>query len=585
VEQRRALVDIPDDADGLVKKREILADIREKSANLLVCADLISGTALASGSWLDAAKQADEGPIEKTREVAKRVLVKDQPDGAFDRHPLHWPLVFPEVFSAERPGFDAVIGNPPFLGGQKLTGSLGAAYREYLVGQVGHGVRGSADIIAYFLLRAHEVLNAGGQTGLIATNTLAQGDTREVGLDQVAASGTEIRQAIKSKPWPSRSAVLEYAAVWTTRTLPAPEAERRVDGLVARKVTTTLDPAARITGNPRRLAINSGRAFVGVFILGMGFTMEPGYAKELIQRNNRNKEVLFPYLNGQDLNSRCDSSASRWVINFHDWPEERAKMFPECYDQVVRLVKPEREQNNDKKRREIWWRFTRSSPELYASIRRLKRVVVIARVSKTVLPVMVPTGQVFSIDLNVFATDDTGMLALLSSAPHYWWAISRGSTMKGDLRYTPSDVFDTLPLPDLTLELGSLGSRLDAFWRDLMLARQAGLTATYNLVHDPKSTDDDIAELREIHKAIDVAVTRAYGWTDLLDAGLDHGFHDTRQGTRYTIGPAVRQEILDRLLELNHARYAEEVRAGLHNKKISRKKPLEGAEGDTLFDM
>jgi hypothetical protein len=99
-----------------------------------------------------------------------------------------------------------------------------------------------------------------------------------------------------------------------------------------------------------------------------------------------------------------------------------------------------------------------------------------------------------------------------------------------------------------------------------MLVRQAGLTATYNLVHDPDCADADIAELRDIHRAIDETVVRAYGRADLVDSGLDHGFHDTRQGTRYTIGPVVRQEILDRLLELNHARYAAEEAAGLHKK-------------------
>ena len=149
-------------------------------------------------------------------------------------HPLHWPLVFPEVFDpqSDGPGFDAIIGNPPFLGGQKLTGSLGTAYREYLVEKSARGVRGSADLIAYFVLRAHDLLNARGQTGLIATNTLAQGDTREVGLDQIVASGTEIRQAIKSKPWPSRGAVLEYAAIWTSRQPLDPAAERCADGAV-----------------------------------------------------------------------------------------------------------------------------------------------------------------------------------------------------------------------------------------------------------------------------------------------------------------------------------------------------------------
>jgi hypothetical protein len=102
-------------------------------------------------------------------------------------------------------------------------------------------------------------------------------------------------------------------------------------------------------------------------------------------------------------------------------------------------------------------------------------------------------------------------------------------------------------------------------------------------VHDPKCTDADITELRAIHRAIDEAVTRAYGWTDLLDAGLGHGFHDTRQGTRYTIAPAVKQEILDRLLELNHARYEAEVKAGLHAKKSPRKRPTAAADDTTLF--
>jgi hypothetical protein len=179
---------------------------------------------------------------------------------------------------------------------------------------------------------------------------------------------------------------------------------------------------------------------------------------------------------------------------------------------------------------------------------------------------MVSNGQVFSNALAVFAAADTGLLAFLSSSLHYWWAITYGSTIKGDLRYTIADVFETLPLPPLTSEMRALGDQLDTFRRELMLARQAGLTATYNLVHNPKCADADIAALRHIHRAIDEAVVRAYGWTDLLDSSLDHGFHDTRQGIRYTIGSAVRQEILDRLLELNHARYAAEVKSGLHDK-------------------
>jgi hypothetical protein len=280
---------------------------------------------------------------------------------------------------------------------------------------------------------------------------------------------------------------------------------------------------------------------------------------------------LFPYLNGQDLNSRPDCSASRWVINYHDWPEERAKTYPVLYEHVLREVKPERDRNNRKVYRDYWWQYAEKRPGLVKAITGLERVIVITRHAKTVMPVMVPTGQVMSDATVVFATDDTAMLTLLSSAPHYWWTIERASTLETRIRYTPSEVFETLPRPEVMAGMRELGTQLDIVRRDLMLGRQTGLTDTYNLVHDQGCMDADIAELREIHRAIDEAVVRAYGWDDLLAAGLDHGFHQTRQGLRYTIGAAVRQEILDRLLELNHERYAAEVAAGLHAGRARRR--------------
>jgi hypothetical protein len=94
----------------------------------------------------------------------------------------------------------------------------------------------------------------------------------------------------------------------------------------------------------------------------------------------------------------------------------------------------------------------------------------------------------------------------------------------------------------------------------MMAERHEGLTKTYNRVHDPDEAADDVAELRSLHSELDDAVAREYGWSDL---DLDHGFHDTPQGVRYTVGPAARAEILDRLLELNRERHDAEVKAGL----------------------
>jgi hypothetical protein len=280
--------------------------------------------------------------------------------------------------------------------------------------------------------------------------------------------------------------------------------------------------------------------------------------------------VLSPYLNGQDLNTRPDCSASRWVIDFHDWDQERAKQYAEAYERVQRMVRPERATNRRKGRRDRWWQFAERAPALLKAIAGMERVLVQARISKTVMPVFVAAGTVFNEKIVVFASDDPSLLSVLASAPHYWWSVTRSSTMKSDLNYAPSDVFEAFPRPRTTPDLHTLGTHLDTRRHEIMLRRGSGLTATYNLVHDEICTDPGIAELRDIHRAIDEEVARAYGWHDILaqPGSLDHGFHETRQGPRYTVGPIVRQEILDRLLEENQRRHMAEMRSGSHQLRL-----------------
>lgn len=200
---------------------------------------------------------------------------------------------------------------------------------------------------------------------------------------------------------------------------------------------------------------------------------------------------------------------------------------------------------------------------MYAAIAGMKRVLVIAQTSKIVQPVFVSNCQVFAHKLVVFAYDDDLQFALLTSAIHWWWVVYHASTLETRISYTPSDCFETFPHPpyDAAVEVG--GRALDQHRAPLMVANDQGLTKTYNRVHDPADQSPGIADLRRLHVELDHAVAAAYGWGDL---DLDHGFWDTSQGRRYTIGPTARAEVLDRLLELNHQRHAGEVAAGLHNK-------------------
>jgi hypothetical protein len=568
--QQIADVDLIDGYDAEHKAR-LLRQARVVTKQLTILANALSGASLAGGEDHQyrrvgaLAEIATQGGTVSLRDDAWSQLHESGRFALTDargdvRCPAHFPLLFPEVFSDMRTGFDAILGNPPFLGGQKLTVAFGVPYREHLVRDIGKGMRGSADLVAYMFLTAAALCDRDrGQLGLIATNTVAQGDTRHVGLDQIVADGHAIYRAVKSAKWPTQGANLEYSIVWASRRRPHPDAWANADGTLVRGITPGLDAAGRITGNPCRLAANARIAFQGSNILGMGFTMSEQEAQVLIKQDPRNADVLFPYVNGEDLNSRPDSSASRWVINFRDWSEERAKQYPDCYAIVRDKVKPERDRNKDKQRREIWWRFTRPAVNLLKAIEGMPAVFAIALTSKVPLPVQIPTGQVFSHTTVVFASEDAALFALLSSSAQYAWAILQGSTLETRLRFTLSDVFETLPLPSFNERMRAAGTVLGSDRRQFMLERQFGLTTTYNLVHDPACADVEIKRLRELHVEVDQAVCDAYGWNDLL---LAHGHYETRQGVRWTLSPMAQVELLDRLLELNHLRYADEQKQG-----------------------
>jgi hypothetical protein len=319
--------------------------------------------------------------------------------------PLHWVLEVPDVMTGPRPGFDAIIGNPPFLGGKKVSLAIGSNAREWLVNQLAVGAKGNADLVAYFFLRAQGLLKERGTMGLIATNTIAQGDTREVGLDRMVESGLTITRAIQSRSWPAKSANLEYASVWGTIGPVANDVPRVCDDVEVSRISTLLEPEGRVTGNPVRLAQNVGAAFMGSNVLGMGFVLEPDEAEAWIAEDPRNAEVLFPYLNGEDLNSRPGASARRYVIDFTGKSEVAAARYAKPFARLQQAVKAERLAKPEPVAKAPWWQFLRPAHELRKGIVGLREVLAIALVSKAVMPMRVLTGQVFSHKLGVFASD------------------------------------------------------------------------------------------------------------------------------------------------------------------------------------
>lgn len=550
-------------------KHRLLTRVEQVTDHVAAIADAIAGVGLRTATVRStkqvnaefAALRMDVGlstddDTQAIRDKAQTDLQRGLPAGKEPRYPLHWPVTFPEVLvDPTDPGFDAIIGNPPFMSGQDISGFYGFEYLAVLQRWDGNGVKGSADLSARFVLRANRLLNSRGQLGYIATNTLVQTATLRVGLVQASDLGLQIRAGRTSHPWPTTSASLEIVDLWASRAPLGQKASRTLDGGEVPSIGPDLEPVGRVTGRPFRLGENGGLVFIGSYVLGLGFTMLPEHALDLIVRNPRSAEVLQPYVIGQDLNQRPGSSASRWIINFRGWPLDRAETYPDLLDVVRRLVKPERDRNKRAQRRDRWWMFAERAPELYEAIADLDCVLALSLHGSYALPVRVPTGAVFSHGCGVFALSGYADLAVLSSSAHFWWIVRYGSTLETRIRYTPSDVFLTLPRPPGTPELAAIGERLDVRRREVMLGRSWGLTTTYNAVHNPAVQDQEIVELREIHEAIDHTVLDAYGWSD-LDPQIGH--HPTKIGTRWTISRDARFELLDRLLEENHRRHAAE---------------------------
>ena len=571
-----------------------LQEAAAATADLRGCGDELVAAALQPGSKAARAKAEKAARVRIEQRLGQgfsgvRLKPDPQEDGCgsgFSLTPFHWELEFPEVFGRDNPGFDVIVGNPPFVGGQRITGALGTAYRDYLIERIANGKKGSADLCAYFFLRAGQLLRDGGMMALLATNTIAQGDTREVGLDQLTAQGFSIPRAVASVPWPGEAS-LEVAQVWLYRG--AWPGAFVLNGQPVGGITPFLTVPGQVAGNPYRLAANADQSFQGSIVLGMGFVLTPDEAHALIARNPDNKACLFPYLNGEDLNSRWDQSPSRWVINFHDWPLNReadgvwrtadakqrkvwlqsgivpadypdpvAADYPELLAIIEEKVKPERDKLNRKARRDRWWQFAERTPKLYSTIAGMGRVLVRGEVSAQFTYAWRPVTDVFSHMLIVWSISQDYIFSLLQGSFHAIWTLEYASTLGKGIRYTPSDCFETFPFPRSLSGLDAIGERYYTHRQSIMQTRREGLTATYNRFHNPNDRAPDIQQLRELHVEMDCAVAAPYGWQDL---GLDHDFHDTKQGLRFTVSEPARRELLDRLLALNHQRHEEEVEA------------------------
>jgi len=532
--------------------------------------------------------------------------------------PFHWELEFPEVFTTNANGnviggFDVIVGNPPFMGGKRISTNLGDSFRDWL-SVLHEESNSSADLVAHFYRRAFSLLRANGCFGLISTNTISQGDTRATGLRWICTHGGTIYQARKRLKWPGQAAVV-VSVVHVAKG--EHEGPYLLDGRKVPIITAYLFHAGGHE-DPARLRANEGRSFQGSIILGMGFTFDDtdrtGVAsslakmRELVAKDPRNAERIFPYLGGEELNDNPSHAHHRYVINFgdvpltrdslaktwakandgerkdwlqrgivpNDYPYPVAKDWPDLLHIVEDRVKNERLTKAEEIRKYPWWKFWRQRGELEEASRHLSRVIGISRVGQQAAFAFVPRGTICADSMVLVVSETFAAFCALQSRIHELWARFFSSSMKDDLRYTPSDCFETFPFPtdfDGIPSLEQAGREYYEFRAALMIRNNQGLTATYNRFHDPDEDNPDILRLREIHARMDRAVLDSYGWAEiqprcefLLDYEEeedeeDNGPRRRRKPWRYRWPDEIRDEVLARLLELNRQRALEEGQA------------------------
>lgn len=527
------------------------------------------------------------------RKVAKASVM------AYKQRFFHWFIEFPEVFNEG--GFDCILGNPPYLGGKKISGTFGQAYLEtihYLFERVG----GQSDLIAYFIRRVFSILNTKKFFAVITTNSISEGDTREGSLDVVISEGGQICFAIKSTKW-TGVANLNVALLSVFKG--HFEKQKLLNNNIATNITSYLDEAAS-NDVPKNLRINHDLMYRGVDFGGTGFILERHEAIQLLRMHDYSK-VVVELINGDEINNEPDQAPQRYIINFYDFDEETAKKYELAYNILNERVKPYRESGNDKQAKEKWWIYKRNKIDLYKELTKINFCFVTGFTSKYLAFSKLRTNIVMSNALNILNSNSFSLISLLHSTIHEEWVRKYSSSLESRLRYSSTDVFETFPFPksfqEYNQQLETIGEAYHEHRRQLMLGMQLGLTKTYNLFHSNSITaqsinnkDKQVAslqkhlektahtipfdeaiqgihKLRELHVQMDEAVLDAYGWNDIE---LKHDFYEVdylpeNDRVRFTIHQDARKEVLKRLLELNHKIHEEEVTAGLFDKKPSAK--------------
>ena len=584
IELRQRLREMPiRDIRDVEAMAHLDADARRRLAVPESIADAFIGEVLALGGNATAIESAatmltiqagqavanDRNALDAILKRARETLSVDLPLGKPTRNPFHWPLEFPEAFVGGRNGFDAIVANPPYIGGRLITGNFGRSYYNYL-DWIREGRKGSPDLCVFFLLRAFSLLANAGTVGMVVTATIKDTGNRSVGLDHLVQQDGKVIWAISQMPWPGTAAldvsiIVLRKGIW--------DGVRTLDRNIVPYISGGLDSNREVEIHD--LKSYEGQRSDGYKLMGEGFVLSEQERASLALNDPAVTEIVHPYFGGDDVTDSISFTPDRWAIDFEDRSEAESRRWNDAFSRVEELVKPFRDSQSGQIHQDCFWKYWDMRPGLRSAQSRLVRYLVTASNSKYLVFRFQSGHTIFNQKTKIIFTEQYSAFAILQSTIHDAWARWRsGSRGAGSIAYSTSKALSTFPLPELEVNnvLDEAGSRYSEARQAAFDALSVGPTQFYNRFHTNTEHDPCIEGLRALQREMDTAVAHAYGWDDL---DLEHGFHEVpylpeNDRVRFTISETARLEVLRRLSELNRQRYEEEVAQGLHGKTTPR---------------
>jgi hypothetical protein len=311
------------------------------------------------------------------RGVAIRKL--NLPESSLPLDTLDQNIVCKDALFTDWVKADAIIGNPPFLGGKKLRQELGDEYVEKVY-QKFPEVKGQPDFCVFWFRKASDLLGDKdkGRAGLVATNSISQVSGREASLEYVVNNGGIIYEAVSTQEW-SGDAVVHVSIVNWAKEQPK---QRLLDSVLVPFISSSLKNEISVT-SAVKLKANSDISFEGCKLIGKGFVLSEDRAIELIKANESSRTVLKPMIDGRGLIYPFEKLD--WVIDFNDMSIEEASIYKEVFQVVRQQVKPERDNNRNQKTRDNWWLFERARPAMRKALVGLKFYFALPKIAKWVM--------------------------------------------------------------------------------------------------------------------------------------------------------------------------------------------------------